>query len=240
MTLASSTSLFAQAVGADIKAIWSMLNGKAADLTALTTSVKTNLVAAINSLKTEVNAKAPIASPTFTGTVGGITKSMVGLGTVDNTSDAAKPVSTATQAALDLKLNTSQTTAFTRTLLDDVDAAAARATLGLAAAAIINDALTNTTNAWSGSKIQTEIQAAISGLVDGADGALDTLNEIATALQNNPNVISTILTAQGKRVAVDQSQTFTPTEQLQGCENLGVGNPTIDMVLAYTSVRDAA
>lgn len=46
---------------------------------------------------------APIASPTFTGTVSGITKSMVGLGNVDNTSDANKPVSTATQTALDLK-----------------------------------------------------------------------------------------------------------------------------------------
>lgn len=47
---------------------------------------------------------APIASPTFTGTVSGITKSMVGLGNVDNTSDANKPVSTATQTALDAKL----------------------------------------------------------------------------------------------------------------------------------------
>ena len=46
---------------------------------------------------------APIASPTFTGTVSGITATMVGLGNVDNTSDANKPVSTATQTALDLK-----------------------------------------------------------------------------------------------------------------------------------------
>jgi hypothetical protein len=49
--------------------------------------------------------KAPLASPTFTGTVSGITKSMVGLGNVDNTSDANKPVSTATQTALDAKLS---------------------------------------------------------------------------------------------------------------------------------------
>jgi hypothetical protein len=46
---------------------------------------------------------APKDNPTFTGTVSGITKSMVGLGNVDNTSDANKPVSTATQIALDLK-----------------------------------------------------------------------------------------------------------------------------------------
>ncbi len=54
-------------------------------------------------ITTALGAKAPIASPTFTGTVGGITKSMVGLANVDNTTDALKPVSTATQTALDLK-----------------------------------------------------------------------------------------------------------------------------------------
>jgi hypothetical protein len=48
---------------------------------------------------------APIASPTFTGTVSGITKSMVGLNNVDNTSDASKPISTATQSALNGKAN---------------------------------------------------------------------------------------------------------------------------------------
>jgi len=53
--------------------------------------------------QTALDSKAPIASPTFTGTVGGVTKSMVGLGNVDNTSDANKPVSSATQTALDLK-----------------------------------------------------------------------------------------------------------------------------------------
>ena len=50
-----------------------------------------------------LNVKADLASPTFTGTVSGITKSMVGLGNVDDTSDASKPVSTAQQTALDLK-----------------------------------------------------------------------------------------------------------------------------------------
>jgi hypothetical protein len=54
-------------------------------------------------LSNRINAKVPINSPTFTGTVGGISKTMVGLGNVDNTSDAGKPISTATQTALDLK-----------------------------------------------------------------------------------------------------------------------------------------
>jgi hypothetical protein len=56
-----------------------------------------------SAIQTQIDAKAPSANPTFTGTVSGITKSMVGLGSVDNTSDASKPISTATQTALDLK-----------------------------------------------------------------------------------------------------------------------------------------
>ena len=51
-------------------------------------------------LQAALDAKAPLASPTFTGTVSGVTKAMVGLSSVDNTADASKPVST-DQAAAD-------------------------------------------------------------------------------------------------------------------------------------------
>ena len=57
----------------------------------------------ISGLTSDLAAKAPIASPTFTGTVSGVTKSMVGLGSVDNTADADKPVSTATHTVLGYK-----------------------------------------------------------------------------------------------------------------------------------------
>jgi hypothetical protein len=46
------------------------------------------------------------AVTTFNNTVNGITKSMVGLANVDNTSDVNKPVSSATQTALNAKQNT--------------------------------------------------------------------------------------------------------------------------------------
>ncbi|MBJ7382992.1 MAG: hypothetical protein JHC55_00700, partial [Mycolicibacterium sp.] len=42
------------------------------------------------SITTLLAGKAPLDSPTFTGVVAGITKAMVGLGNVDNTSDATK------------------------------------------------------------------------------------------------------------------------------------------------------
>jgi hypothetical protein len=47
--------------------------------------------------------KADTLDPIFTGNVQGITKTMVGLGNVDNTSDKEKPVSDATQSAHSLK-----------------------------------------------------------------------------------------------------------------------------------------
>lgn len=61
----------------------------------------------IKGLTTELESKAPLLNPTFSGTVNGITKSMVGLAEVNNTSDVNKPISTATQAALNLKANLS-------------------------------------------------------------------------------------------------------------------------------------
>jgi hypothetical protein len=64
----------------------------------------------VTTVTTGLSTKAPIDSPTFTGTVSGITKSMVGLLNVDNTSDANKPVSIATQTALDLKADASAIT----------------------------------------------------------------------------------------------------------------------------------
>lgn len=52
-------------------------------------------------ISTALGLKAPLDSPTFTGLVSGITKAMVGLANVDNTSDANKPISSLTAAALD-------------------------------------------------------------------------------------------------------------------------------------------
>jgi hypothetical protein len=59
----------------------------------------------------------------------------VGLGNVDNTSDANKPVSTAQATAIGAKLNASAVSTFGLSLVGAADAAAARTTLGLGTAA---------------------------------------------------------------------------------------------------------
>ncbi|MDD5210248.1 MAG: hypothetical protein PHV36_12730, partial [Elusimicrobiales bacterium] len=87
-----------------------------AQLTALNAkAVYEDVRLATSTLRTDLDLKANLASPTFTGTVGGISASMIGLGNVDNTSDANKPVSTAQQTALDLKANLASPT-FTGTV----------------------------------------------------------------------------------------------------------------------------
>jgi hypothetical protein len=75
-----------------------------------TLSNRIDLKSNTSDVTTSLALKAPLASPTFTGTVSGITKTMVGLANVDNTSDVNKPVSTAAQAELDLKANASDVT----------------------------------------------------------------------------------------------------------------------------------
>ena len=78
------------------------LKANAADLAAFRAiTVDTTMLATKAALL--ASNYAPINSPSFTGTVMGISKNMVGLGSVDNTTDAAKPISTLTQTALDLK-----------------------------------------------------------------------------------------------------------------------------------------
>lgn len=123
-----------------------------------------------------------------------VTKGDVGLGNVDNTSDANKPVSTAQQTALDLKAPlaspalTGNPTAPTQ--------AAGNSTTRLATTAFV--------------------QAAIAALINSAPGALDTLNELAAALGNDANFASTVTTALvGKAPLASPALTGSPTAPTQ-------------------------
>ena len=97
---------------------------------------------------------APRDNPTFTGTVSGLNKTMVGLSNVDNTSDANKPISSLTQTALNLKANK-----------DDV-------------------------------YTKTQTDQKITELIDGAPNTLNTLKELATAINNDAayatNIVSSL------------------------------------------------
>ena len=91
---------------------------------------------------------------------------------VDNTSDANKPVSTATQTALDLKAN------------------AADAALTGTPTAPTAAADTNTTQIATTAYVQGELTA----LIGGAPSGLDTLKELADALESDTQAIQNVTT----------------------------------------------
>jgi len=86
---------------------------------------------------------------------------------------------------------------------------------------------------------QAEVDARVQLVVDSAPAALDTLNELAAALGDDANFSTTIANQMAKRVAVDAVQTFTVGEKLQGCTNIGVGDPEHDFETDYTTARDS-
>ena len=134
-------------------------------------------------------------------TPAGLVKGDVGLGNVDNTSDANKPVSTATQTALDLKL-ASATAATTYAPL-------ASAALTGTPTAPTAAASTNTTQLATTAFVRAEVAA----LVNSAAATLDTLGEIATALGNDANFSTTLTTNLGLKAPL-ASPTFTGTVTL--------------------------
>lgn len=82
----------------------------------------------------------------------------------------------------------------------------------------------NTGVTWSADKIFDSIEAAKAAvkddLVNGAGAALDTLNELAAALGNDPSFATTIATEVANRVRYDAAQTLTGPQQAQARTNI--------------------
>lgn len=127
----------------------------------------------------------------------GLVKGDVGLGNVDNTADTAKPVSTAQQTALDLKANLASPT-FTGTPTLPTGTIATTQTAGNNSTAVATTAFVTT---------------AVANLVDSAPAALNTLDELAAALGDDPSFATTIATSIGLKAPL-ASPTFTGTVTL--------------------------
>ena len=86
----------------------------------------------------------------------------------------------------------------------------------------------NTAVTWSADKIFDSIEAAKTAvkndLVNGAGAALDTLNELAAALGNDPSFAATIATEISNRVRFDAAQTLTSPQQTQARANIGAAS----------------
>lgn len=108
------------------------------------------------------------------------------------------------------------------------------------AGAQIDDAETvSTVETWSINKIKVELLAVKNEILGGAGTALDTLNELATALGNDASFATTVTTALGARVRFDAAQTLTSPEKAQALTNIGaqaaaeIGTPDTNFVTTF-------
>ena len=95
-------------ISGDVSAETTRAEGVEGNLENLTTDSKVNLVSAINEVDSHTDTNATNLSNHIAdkNNPHEVTKAQVGLGNCDNTSDLDKPISTATQNALNLKVNT--------------------------------------------------------------------------------------------------------------------------------------
>jgi hypothetical protein len=146
-------------------------------------------------------------------TPSGLVKSDVGLGNVDNTADASKPVSTAQQTALDLKANLSGPT-FTGTV-----SGITKSMVGLGNVDDTTDASKPVSTAQASaiatakSEAIADATSQVNALLSGAPAALNTLDELAAALGDDANFASTVTTSLGLKAPL-ASPTFTGTVTL--------------------------
>jgi hypothetical protein len=159
-----------------------------------------------------------------------VTKTQVGLGNVDNTSDANKPISTATQAALDGKANTSHSHA-----VADVSGLQA----ALDAKALASDLTTHTGNTSNPHSV-TKAQVGLANVDNTSDASKPVSVATQTALnlkQNKPSIVS--LTDQAT-IATDASLGDTFSVTLGGNRTLGTPtNPTAGQKVTWIIKQDA-
>ena len=245
-TLASRITDLATRIATECKSLRTLLNGNAADLSALTTTAKTNLVAAVNELDSNIGTvntalgnKAPIASPTFTGTPAAptavVNTNITQLATtafVLGQAGSATPAVNGTAAV-------GVATKFAREDhvhgTDSTRAPVASPTFTGVPAAPTASAGTNTTQLATTAFAMTAAANAVAAMINSAPAALDTLTELAAALGNDANFATTINTALGYRLRFDAAQTLTTGQKTQACANLGIGEPNTDFVTTFNS-----
>lgn len=201
---------------------------------------------AVSATDAEVTAllllKAPLASPTFTGTVAGITKSMVGLGSVDNTADAGKPVSTSQQTALDLKL------AKAGTVTNDNAATGGIGELLTAALAV--GSATSLVTATAKTIVSVSLTAGdwdVDGVVNFLPAATTSLTELSAGASSTDNTLGADGTFIGDTIAAAVLGAVTlrkaiPTQRFSLASTttvylVGSATFTVSTLTAYGSIR---
>ncbi|MFG1317997.1 gp53-like domain-containing protein [Xanthobacter autotrophicus] len=87
--------------------------------------------------------------------------------------------------------------------------------------------------------VTSMIAAQVAAVVGSAPGTLDTLDELAQALGDDPNFATTLATSLGNRLRVDAAQGLTAGQQTQARGNIGLGAlAVLNALTASTQIGD--
>lgn len=251
MSLATNLSDAFTRVATETKSLRTLINGNAGDLASLTTTAKNNLVAAINELDAALGSAGASQLDELTDVA--ITTPAAGhILRHDGVSGFVNVLGDTHYQPRDADLDALAavaSTAYGRGLLALADqaglmgllAAATETAAGIVELATSAEATTgtDTARAVTPAGLKASVDASIANLVDAAPGTLDTLNEIAAALGDDPNFATTMTNALAMRVRVDAPQAFTEPQKAQGRENIGavatadVGDTTTNYVTVF-------
>lgn len=247
MSLQTRLSDLITAIGTDYKQLRTWITGSTTgDLTGLTTTAKSSLVAAINEV--DAGASPPAASATVPGIVELAIDSEMTTGT--DTVRAATPANvrfiTGALASLTTTVKTTLVGA-----INEVNAktppVGSETVVGAVELATLPEVATGTdaTRVVTVAGVRQErtaLKAEILG--PGVPAALDTLDELAAALADDAAFSATITTALANRVRIDTAAAgYTALQQQNARTNILVysqaemGNPETDLVAAYTTAK---
>lgn len=238
MSFETNLQDFATRVGTECKALRTLINGNALDLSGLTTTAKNNLVAAINEIDAAVTALEAGGAASSLDELTDVTINLAAAGHVlrHNGTEWVNVVGTTHFQARSTELDNlaAQTsTAYGRQFLTLANQAALMSLVAMGsetAAGILElastteaTAGTDTTRAVTPAGLQAALNSFRNDLVNGAPGLLDTLDEIAAALGDDPNFATTVTTALGNRVRTDTAaQGLDATQKNNARTNIDV------------------
>ena len=239
MSLVSEVSDLATRMGTECKTLRTERAAITGSLASLTTTDKSTLVAAINEV--------------FAAVGGGGTTNLTATLSASNTIIVSSTGTDATIPAVD-GTNAGVMTPTMKTKLDGIETAADVTDTGNVGStihgastkaapvdadtlALIDSEASNVLKKVTIANLKTAVIAAVSA---GAPATLDTIDEIAAALGDDPNAITTIMTALGNRVRTDTAaQGLNGTQQTNARTNIAaagsvdVGDTSTDFVALF-------
>lgn len=101
----------------------------------------------------------------------------------------------------------------------------------------ISDDTTSANSTWSSNKINNMLSVAantvLTGILDSAPETLNTLKELASALNDDANYATTVATQMGNRLRFDETQVLESEQKTQALSNLGLQISTKDFAQTF-------